>query len=53
MKDRNNRDVASALKRLGNYECENQMSIFDVDWDSIQKSPCVAEKPHEDFVLEM
>lgn len=22
-------------KRLGNYECEGQMSIFDVDWDSI------------------
>lgn len=22
-------------KRLGNYECEGQMSIFDVDWDSM------------------
>lgn len=48
-------DMTSALKRLGKYECENQMSIFDVDWNSIQNTQAKQEMEYEDdpFVLSM
>lgn len=31
------KSIDKAISRLKNYECDGQMSIFDVDWESLQK----------------
>lgn len=52
-KNINDKQISSMLRRLGNYECENQMSIFDVDWNSIHKEPTVNDSPEDELVLNM
>ena len=52
-KNTNDKQIANMLRRLGNYECENQMSIFDVDWNSIHKESTSNDRSEDELVLNM
>ena len=52
MNKKDNANISSALKRLGDYKCDNQLSIFDVDWKSLQRDTSkTAEIEEEDYAI--